>query len=159
VVFDTVGLDDYSAVKSTTNFQPGVGMWYLSGYFSITKQAGNAVGARGIRIVTSAPSATTIAGSNCTAAPSIATELTIGTAFRITDPAVVIQLHAYHAEGATLQVQSARFWLSKIGSGPQGVQGIQGVQGNIGPAGPTGPTGPAGAGANATTTFAQIAAS
>ena len=158
VTFDTVAVDEYSAVISTTNIKPGLGNWYITAYVMFTKQTGNAVGARALRIITSAPAVTTVAGMTMAVIPTIPHEITIAAGLRITDPATIIQLQAYHTEGATLQLQNAKLWLCRTGSGPQGIQGIQGIQGPIGPAGPQGPAGPAGAGANKTTTFAQIAA-
>ena len=158
VAFDTVTVDEYNAVKSTTNFQPGAGNWYITAYVMFTKQAGNAVGARALRIITSAPVVGTIAGTTMAVIPTINHEISLACGVRITDPATIIQVQAYHTEGATLQLSGAKFWLCRTGSGPQGIQGIQGVQGPIGPAGPTGPAGPSGAGANKTTTFTQIEA-
>jgi len=158
VTFDTVAVDEYSAVKSTTNFQPGAGNWYITAYVMFTKQTGNAVGARALRLITTAPAVSTFAGTTMAVIPTIAHEISLAAGIRITDPATIIQVQAYQTEGATLQLSGARFFLCRTGSGPQGVQGIQGIQGPIGPAGPQGPIGPTGAGAGKTTTFAQIAA-
>lgn len=158
VIFDTVVIDDYSAMQSSTNFKPGVGNYYIVAYVKFTKQVGNAVGARALRILTTTPTAT-VGGQSVTAAATIETELTVQTGLRITDPNTVISIQAYQVEGTTLQLAAgSRLWICRTGSGPQGIQGIQGVIGPIGPVGPAGPQGPAGTVGNNTTTFAQLEA-
>lgn len=156
VAFDTVVIDDYSAVQSLTNLKPGVGNFYITAYVRISKQASvNATGARAIRILLDDQP---ISGNSMSAPPTIAWDGQCTTGVHITNPDSIIKIQAFQNDGVTLQITSARVWLCRTGSGPRGIQGIQGPVGPIGPVGPAGPTGPAGTIGNNTTTFAAIAA-
>jgi hypothetical protein len=156
VMYDTVIIDDYSAMQSATNFKPGAGNYYITAYTKITKQSGvNATGLRGLRILAGG---VVVGGNVFGAASTLETEISVNCGLRITDPNLIITIQAIQVEGVTLQLQNSRLWICRTGSGPQGVQGIQGPIGTIGPAGPAGPQGPAGTVGNNTTTFAQLEA-
>lgn len=156
VAFDSVLTDEFSATQSQTNYKPGVGDFVVTAYVQITKRSNVvATGSRTIRIL---KGGNVLAAVSVAAPPTVAADLNISTAMRNLSPDDIIQVQVLQDEGATLQVLTARLWMSRTGPGPQGPKGDVGPKGDIGPAGPQGPKGASGTVGSNVTTFAALEA-
>lgn len=154
VTFDTVEVDELSSVKSTTNFSPGPGTYYVSAYVLFSKS----VAAVNSRVVAITLNGTDIASSQGNARGGTQTDVSVSlsTGVRTLSSGDIIAVRAWHNDSASIPIAAARIFITRTGPGPKGDKGDAGDVGGVGPIGPQGPQGPAGTNFPRNTTFADI---
>ena len=135
-------VDELNLKTSATNFgfitQNG-GAYHVSGWVRWSNPVGGATGYRQLQVLASTRSLPLVSiqlpAIYC---PNVSFQF--HTSFTA-NPNDTLNVHVYHNDDESLNVEAGRITFYRIGSGPKGDIGIQGV---IGPQGPTGPAGPTG---------------